>query len=108
MVDNAIVSFDLGFQNRLFELQQILDEAIAHAMFNNKDLSTEEGYIEASLPNYHQRSAGNKSITIGIYCSLGPYRMHYFDGIDKALAAVRQWYEEEVTDCSSCERCLKS
>lgn len=107
MTENSIVSFDLDFQNKLWDIQYFMDEAIAHAVFNGEESSDEEGYIEVSLPTFHGRERGNKDVSIGIFTHLlGPDRMHYFDSVDKALAAVRQWYEEEVTDCSDCLRCI--
>lgn len=83
----------------LAEIDNLLDEAHKHVLEFGEGLGKSgDGYFDVSFGNHFDRD-GERRYTprILIYAyTLGPSRNHYFDSIEEALAAVREWHSTEM------------
>lgn len=87
-------------QDKLAEIIRLLDEAYEHYFrLSDGHCKSSEGYVSVSFHNYFDRKHDGKTGAGGVEVYsyvLGPNRTHYFDSLDDALGAVRQWHKAEM------------
>jgi len=85
----------------LVEIQRLLDEGLKHYLTYESHCKSSEGSVllTFSFGNSWERFEGpvEPTMMVSVYSyALGPHRNHEFDSIEEALAAVREWHEEEM------------
>jgi hypothetical protein len=84
----------------LITIRKLLKEAYDHYFeFSDGHCKMSEGHISLSFGDYWKDKDCECKITgVEIYSYvLGPSRGHYFDNLDEALAAVKEWHRNEMT-----------
>lgn len=83
--------------DKLTEIQNLLDEGLAHYLTYEGHCKSSEGHVSVHLANSWDRRRGENPITVEVYSYvLGPHRSHDFDSIDEALEEVRKWHAREM------------
>lgn len=83
--------------DKLTEIQNLLDEGLAHYLTYEGHCKSSEGHVSVSFSNSWDRRRGENPLTVEVYSYvLGPHRSHDFDSIDEALEEVRKWHAEEM------------
>lgn len=84
--------------DKLAEIQNLLDEGLAHYLTYEGHCKSSEGHVSVSFDNSWRRRDGEAKLTVEVYSYvLGPHRSHDFDSIDEALEEVRKWHAEEMS-----------
>lgn len=95
---------------KLAELHRLLDEAYRHYFaYSDGHCKSSEGHITVHYGNFWDRVDSGPFVTgVEVYSyALGPSRSHWFDTLDAALAAVREWHAAEMASpCRECEGTL--
>ena len=91
-----IITEDLAI--KVAEIEGLLTEAYEHYFkFSDGYCKSSEGAITISIPPYFWREEGPVVPAVEVWSYvLGPSRSHWFDNVDKALAAVREWHAAEM------------
>lgn len=93
---------------KLTELMRLHDEACQAAMALDGHCKSSEGQVEIRLTDYFERRDGTAPLTvtgISVYAYVvGPSRMHHFNSLDEALAAVRRWHSLTMEEILQDER----
>lgn len=83
--------------DKLVEIQNLLDEGLAHYLTYEGHCKSSEGHVSVNLGNSWDRRNGENPITVEVYSYvLGPSRSHDFDSVDEALEEVRKWHAQEM------------
>lgn len=83
--------------DKLAEIQNLLDEGLAHYFTYDGHCKSSEGHVSVSFDNSFRRMDGTNKLTVEVYSYvLGPHRSHDFDSVDEALEAVREWHAREM------------
>lgn len=83
--------------DKLVEIQNLLDEGLAHYLTYEGHAKSSEGHVSLNFDTSWARRAGAPQLTVSVYSYvLGPHRSHDFDSIDEALAEVRKWHANEM------------
>lgn len=83
--------------DKLTEIQNLLDEGLAHYLTYEGHCKSSEGHVSVNLANSWDRRRGENPITVEVYSYvLGPHRSHSFDSVDEALEEVRKWHAQEM------------
>lgn len=83
----------------LQEIHRLLEEANIHSLSRDGYCKSGEGHISVYFGNHWNRldPDDRKSPSVDIYSYLlAPQRNNYFDSIEQALEAVRQWHYKEM------------
>ncbi len=84
----------------LITIRKLLKEAYDHYFeFSDGHCKMSEGHISLSFGDYWKDKDCECKITgVEIYSYvLGPSRSHYFDNLDEALEAVKEWHRNEMS-----------
>lgn len=84
---------------KLSEISRLLDEAYQHWFDHAPDHHSKslEGAISIQIPSWWKRRVGIPDVRVNVFSYvLGPSRWHEFDGIDEALATVKEWHRKEM------------
>lgn len=86
-----------GDIDKLTEIQNLLDEGLAHYLTYEGHCKSSEGHVSVNLGTSWDRRRGENPITVDVYSYvLGPERSHSFDSVDEALKEVRGWHAREM------------
>lgn len=86
---------------KVAEIQRLHDEALRHALVRDGCHKSSEGVVEITFGDAFARDfqPSVEPESVGVYSYvLGPSRMHYFDSVDEALSAVREWHRAEMEE----------
>lgn len=101
--EQGAIATPLTNAEKLAEIIRLHDEAFSNAMKYDGHCKSSDGYVAVHFGTVHDRrdadqigEAHVRGVEIYAYV-LGPSRTHYFDSLDAALTAMRDWHTAEMT-----------